>query len=240
VPGIRSPNYPRLSLAEAVDKTRLIWEKIERGKMAAREISAVLGYASFHGSAQGVISSLKKFGLLAGRRDQLGVSAEAVAIVARSPGMPERVAALERAAFRYPLFREIHSTLPAEAGDEELRHFLLERGFSRNASTLAVEAYRGTVDLLEKERGSGREPVGAPTAEARLPVAAPSPPAPLQVPAASPPPAPGETAARPGAGSPSIVLDVTKGAARIRISIEGEGAPIARILELVRGFLEPG
>lgn len=239
--GARSPNYPRLSLREAVDQLRRLWEAKDRCPMDAREAAGALGFSGLNGSAQGVISALRRYGLLRGKKGGLAVSREAIAIVERSPGAPERIAALRAAATGHPLLGELAQSLPDEPDDETLRLALLERGFSRKAAAQAVQTYRATLDFLAVEGAlparAEREPagpVGAPTTPTSAAPAAELPPT---SPAAGPLPSPEPLAAAPR-GEASIRLEIQVGTTRLQLSVDGNGSPIApAVLAQINGLL---
>lgn len=176
--GERSPNYPIISLAEGVNRVSAIYER-ERTHPADKDVIAKdLGFGSLNGASRGIISALRKYGLLIEEDDQqLKVSTDALDILLHSPGRPERVNALTKAAFSPPLFAELRGTFGMSLpSDENMRAHLIKRGFNPNTVTNVISSYRDTVAMVTHE--AGRE-AGPKEAEAA--------------------PAPAEAAARPGA-----------------------------------------
>src|SRR5437764_6137689 len=104
----RSPNYPQLSLTEALERIRRIYTAKHTAKTTQDEIAKVLGYGGLNGSSMGIISALRKYGLLQGNNEALNVSHDAVMILERQSDHPERIAALRKAAYSPALFSEIH------------------------------------------------------------------------------------------------------------------------------------
>src|SRR5437868_2887788 len=105
---VRSPNYPVISLADAVGRASLVFDKETRHPADREVIAKTLGYGGLNGASLGIISALIKYGLLEPIGDQLRVSAQTLDIVLHSPGEPERVAAIRTAAYTPSLFSELH------------------------------------------------------------------------------------------------------------------------------------
>lgn len=189
----RSPNYPAVGLPEAIKRARMIWDKERHGRMSQDVAVKHMGYNTLNGASMGVVSALRKYGLLDGDGGALKLSADAMSILHDGPDSPERKAALRRAAFAPALFQEFH----AEFGDhvpseDNLRSYLLKRGFIPSAASSVNRAYRETVALVEEEAGDYNEGVEE---EQRLPQQGGSP---VHVPTPPSPPAP----TNPGAPTP--------------------------------------
>ncbi|MFP5501819.1 MAG: hypothetical protein ACLGIN_04965 [Candidatus Sericytochromatia bacterium] len=172
--GERSPNYPIISLAEGVNRVSAIYER-ERTHAADKDVIAKdLGFGSLNGASRGIISALRKYGLLIEEDDQLKVSTDALDILLHSPGRPERLNALTKAAFSPPLFAELRGifgmSLPS---DENLRAHLIKRGFNPNTVTNVIASYRDTVSMVTHEAGREAGPREAEAAPESAPTARP-------------------------------------------------------------------
>lgn len=157
---VRSPNYPAMSLGEAIEKVDAIYKVGHRRKMSREEIVKLLGYTGLNGASITLISTLFKYGLLEGRGDEVRVSDDAIAIVIDTPGAPERVAALRRAALRPELFAELAASfadgpLP---GDNAIRIRLEKLGFTAKAASVAARSFRDTAALVTAEGGAYNVP----------------------------------------------------------------------------------
>src|SRR3989442_6142805 len=63
--GLRSPNFPIVSLKEAIEKVRVLYDKDRRSPMTPSVVLEHLGYArKKSGTAGRVVSALRQFGLL--------------------------------------------------------------------------------------------------------------------------------------------------------------------------------
>jgi hypothetical protein len=160
--GDRSPNYPIISLADAVGRVQLVYEKERQNRADKMVIAKDLGYGSLNGLSRSIISALVKFGLLTEDGDQLKVSMDALDILLHSAGSPERSAALQRAAYLPPLFSELRATFDGSLpSDENLRAHLVKRGFNPNTVANVIKSYRDTVLFVNQEQPAA-EPEAAP------------------------------------------------------------------------------
>lgn len=150
----RSPNYPAIGLPDAIKRARMVWEKERHGKMSQEVAVKHMGYNTLNGASMGVVSALRKFGLLDGDGTALKLSQDAMTILHDSADKPERKAALRRVALTPALFREFFEEFGDNVPSEEnLRSHLLKRGFIPSAASSANRAYRETMALVEEQAG---------------------------------------------------------------------------------------
>src|SRR5262245_26329787 len=60
----RSPNYPAISLPEAIDKLRALYDAIHNHPAPREVIAKGMGYAGLSGASATAVSALQKYGLL--------------------------------------------------------------------------------------------------------------------------------------------------------------------------------
>lgn len=166
---IRSPNYPQLSLDEALKRVKQVFDR-ERQHPTSRDVVLLgMGYNGANGASLGSLSAAIKYGLLEKAGDDLRVSDRAVAIL--HPHSPEeRAAAIHAAATAPALFAELldhfKGGLPS---DDSLRAYLVRRGFAQSALTSVIQAFRDTISLV-KDTGevSDMNPALQPTVEREI------------------------------------------------------------------------
>jgi len=162
---IRSPNYPALSLPEAIAKVETLYNSIHTHS-APREVAAKgMGYSSLNGASATAISALHKYGLLVREGEQIKISDRALRILIPH-GKEEKADAIREAAREPTLFGELAERFPGKLPNEELlRNYLLRRGFAPAAVPAVVLAYRETSELVARQGGghdSGSEPMESP------------------------------------------------------------------------------
>ena len=69
----RSPNYPQLAFDGALEKTRAVYKQQHKHSASREGIAQALGYTTFNGAYQAVITALKHYGLLEPAGDGLRV-----------------------------------------------------------------------------------------------------------------------------------------------------------------------
>lgn len=166
----RSPEYPAISLKEAIDRVKMVYGKDYQNRLPKKVIAEHMGYKGLSGASLPIISALTKYGLLDGRGDETRVSDLAVALIAHAPGTPERTAALHTASSLPELFVELDKRFPdGKASDQALRSYLLTSKFIPGAADAAIRSYRDTKQLVDAESGGYIEPVKEPEISPMMP-----------------------------------------------------------------------
>ena len=80
----RSPNFPTMSLGDAVEAVKKIHLAEGRSKMPRLSMIKPLGYTSINGRSLSVLGALKAYGLVEGRSDDLRISQEGF-VLANAP-----------------------------------------------------------------------------------------------------------------------------------------------------------
>lgn len=145
---VRSPNYPQFSLPEAISRVGEVFQKERQHPAPKAVMVAHLGYSSLNGASIGALSALLKYGLLDREGDDYRVSDRTVAIL--HPHNPqEKNDALVAAAKAPALFAEVlenfKGVLPS---DENLRAYLIRRGFSESAIGPVIVTLRDTLAFI--------------------------------------------------------------------------------------------
>lgn len=152
----RSPNYPQLNLSDAIERVRAVWKEEQWNNVPALVVAEHLGYKSLSGTAQVVLSALRKYGLLEGSGDDLKVSKRGMTLVEFEPESAEYKDALRQAALEPALFAELAKEHKGKAlpSESNLRTQLLTRDFSSAAAAKAARSYLETMTLVaEKANG---------------------------------------------------------------------------------------
>lgn len=150
----RSPNYPRISLREAISRVSQI-HSIEGQNAASRDVMVHhMGFSGLTGASLPVLSALKKYGLLeSAGNNELRVSQLALSILYPHDDESEKITALKQAANNPPLFAEINEKWPDHPpSDANLRAYLIRRKFAQKALDNVIQCYRDTMKLVS---GSG-------------------------------------------------------------------------------------
>jgi len=149
MPTARSPNYPAMTLPEAIEAVRPIFKKDSRNKMPRLAVAKHLGYSSLNGRALGRIGALRAYGLLEGSGNELRLSDDAVALINAPPASIDRKSALKRAFTSPALFKEVWEKYEgARPSEENLRYWLVQKGFTDRGADKCVQSYLASYDLV--------------------------------------------------------------------------------------------
>lgn len=150
----RSPNYPAVDLPAALGAIKVAYKAEGRSKMARSVLAHHLGYTSLNGRALAKIGAIRAYGLIEGREDELRVSGDAIVCMEAPDGSFERAEALARCSSNPPIFKEIsaeYATLPSE---QNLRFFLIKKGFTSEAAGKAASNYLATMRFTSESGGA--------------------------------------------------------------------------------------
>jgi|HubBroStandDraft_6_1064221.scaffolds.fasta_scaffold500113_1 hypothetical protein len=150
---IRSPGYPSISIRQALEIVRKIYDKVRRNPIDREAAVKEAGYSGLTGASAKMLSNLSHFNLIerTGKGD-LRVSETAVKAL-YSHSEPERRAAKIEAAFNPELFARIRESFPdGFVSEHGLRNLLKREGFAEIAISPAVKSYLDTYSYLQEEK----------------------------------------------------------------------------------------
>ena len=153
----RSPQYPSLSLPQAIEMVTKL-HKANRTSVISRETAAKdMGYAGLTGRSLTVIAALAQYGLIekAGKGD-IKVTRRAVDIL-HSVEQADRDEAVREAALAPALFQQLIERFPEGVPSHNaLRSYLIQQEFGDVAIGPAITAFLETIAFAEKAKESGR------------------------------------------------------------------------------------
>jgi len=147
----RSPNYPSLSLGDAIERARQVYDAEKRTPASADTILAHLGYSPGVGPGLRALAALRQYGLLEERNGQDRISEDAFHILTLSETSPDRQAALREAAKRPTLVRQVWDHYNGELpSDLNLRDYLIKvHHFNPDSVATFIKVLRETVELAK-------------------------------------------------------------------------------------------
>lgn len=150
---VRSPNYPALSLPDAIEKVTALYRTMHTHAAPRDVVAKGMGYTSLNGASATAISALHKYGLLERDGEEVKVGERALRIL--HPHSPqEKADAIREAAQEPQLFAELAERFPGRLPNEELlRNYLVRKGFAPSAVSSVILAYRETIEFAEREAG---------------------------------------------------------------------------------------
>lgn len=144
----RSPRYPNISLSEAIARARAIYQTEAMSTMTPTVAAEAMGYKGISGASLKTISSLKKYGLLEGRGEDVRLTADAQILAIDNPTSPDYRAALVRAANGPEVFGDISKQFQGQASERNIAVYLEKRGFRQEAANLIAKYYKECRELV--------------------------------------------------------------------------------------------
>jgi hypothetical protein len=145
----RSPNCPGISLNEALQRGRKVYDEEGRAPAERPVIAKDMGYAGISGASATLIGALRQYGVLESAGTGMRISDDAITVFELSNDSPERIEAIKRMAFAPPLFEELRQQFPERPPREQnLRHILIKKGFSSKQADEVSQAYRDNFELV--------------------------------------------------------------------------------------------
>jgi hypothetical protein len=152
----RSPSYPGINLALAIERARVIWDHEKRNAAPVRVIMLHWGYKNPSGGLAGVtFGALKKFGLVEDEGSGLDRPAKLTDLAFEIINNPDPREAIKRAALRPPIHLEMWDQYGIDLPSAEaLKWNLLQRGFTESGATEFIREYRETVAFARLSEGT--------------------------------------------------------------------------------------
>lgn len=147
---MRSPNFPSLTLEEALTAAKVIWDKNRKAPIPREAAAKDLGYAGLTGRSMTVLGALNQYGLIeitAKGQTRVTQTGEDIFI-----GYPESVrrAAVTRAGRSPGLFRDIYEKYEGDIpGENAIRSFLFQNGFTNEGVEKAIKSFAATNRYVE-------------------------------------------------------------------------------------------
>jgi hypothetical protein len=158
-----SPNYPRMTLSDAIERIRRIYKHQQTHPATPEVIAQALGYTTINGASKGVIATLKQYGLLEAAGNGLRVSDQSVSVLELPVSDPDRRGALAAIILNPAVCAELHRGF----GDElpaNTKLVLVKKGFTPKAADEVVRIYRANAqyimaDQTDSEASSNHTPL---------------------------------------------------------------------------------
>jgi hypothetical protein len=231
---VRSPNYPALSLPDAIGKTQEVYSKQQMTAEPREVIIKHMGYGSVNGRALKALSALIKYGLLEEAGKGLRVSGRAKAILFPDPSNPSAKAdAISAAAAEPDLYARILAEKGRKPSADSLKHFLIHEGFNMSAVDSVARAFYETFALVDGQGAAyDSSEIGDDEEDNEMEGAVQPPPPGKVPPGGKPPPAPPATL-----NSTKPVFDFETVAINTKIDNQEDLAELIARLEQIKAML---
>jgi hypothetical protein len=149
-PRLRSPAYPAISLKEAIERVKALYDQDKTAVVPLETAAKHIGFAKAHGQAVMFLSALRKFGLVEYPSDgRVAITRRAVDIITFPDGHSRKSKAVQDAALSPTIYSGLvekyrHSGLPSdEAIGAEL---IADSGFNPTAVGAFLKDFRESLE----------------------------------------------------------------------------------------------
>jgi hypothetical protein len=146
---VRSPNYPGLTLSEALQRLREFYDREKTAHTAPEVAVKAWGYGGLNGASARVLGALRQYGLLQDVGKDVKVSERGLALLLDPPASHEYRNALSAAAREPAMFAEILAEYPDSLPSEQglIAYLVRRRGFTEDGARKLNAVLRDTISF---------------------------------------------------------------------------------------------
>jgi hypothetical protein len=147
--GKRSPGYPMISLDEAIQKAKTLWDKDKNNPIPLAAAYEHLGYESKGGYAARIIAALKKFELISEKQNVIKLTEDAVDLALHDHSDERYIDIVKKLALKPSIyeiiFNKYNGAIPS---DSTLRIELIkEHEFNPESVDNFISSFRKTIEF---------------------------------------------------------------------------------------------
>jgi hypothetical protein len=155
-PRTRSPAYPAIDLEEAIEKTKILWQRASRHAVQPDVAVTFWGYDSESSAGYSALSALKKFGLIedsgSGNKRTVRVSDLGISLAYDVGTDPADLAAsLKEAALRPSIHAELWKRYDGQLPDDVIvgRYLVVDRKFNEQYVKSFIKQFKKTISFAK-------------------------------------------------------------------------------------------
>lgn len=149
----RGPRYPTMALQEAISRAKEIYAREHMSPLTAAVAAEGMGYKGISGTSLRAIASLRQYGLLEGRGDEVRLSKDAQTLIIDDATSDEYQSALRRVILNPPMFSELYNQFPNMGSARNIAIYLQKRGFKPDAAAITAKNFKDALALVNSGPG---------------------------------------------------------------------------------------
>lgn len=162
----RSPNYPKVTLEDAIDLAKRLHAKAGKAQIKPEVAVGALGYRGLNGAALGTLAALSQYGLIIRERGEgVAISPLAVKLIHPLNPVQEAESRLE-AALNPKVFNDIFTGGHHDCSEDVLSNHLIQNAFTPDGAKRAANVYKANVEFANLNPSSI---IKAPTEDTDIP-----------------------------------------------------------------------
>jgi hypothetical protein len=150
---MRSPNYPALSLPQAIEALGKLWGEAHRASVSHEAAARAMGYVSLSGPARVTIGTLRQYGLVE-KPEKGHVQISDLGIAVLHGHGEEQQRAIREAALAPDLFLELSKSHADSSPTIITSYLITKKDFGEDGARKAAKAFKETMALAGSD-GTG-------------------------------------------------------------------------------------
>jgi hypothetical protein len=145
----RSPNFPKLTLSDAIESTKKLYEKAGKAKITGEAAVVALGYKGLNGAALTTLGALSQYGLIERERgENVAVSPSAIKLIHPIDKAQEEAIKRELA-LKPKVFGELHASGFFNVDQQILANHLRQNNFTSDGAEKAASVYLANFEFAK-------------------------------------------------------------------------------------------
>lgn len=145
----RSPNYPAISLPEAIASAKRVYESHQRKTITDDELAKAMGYKGLSGPSRSKISALKKYGLVDRSANGWRLADRAMQIILKPKESDDYQRAISAAILDVELFAQLMESHTDASPGALMAYLEADLGFTRDGAEAAAKSFLETMGLAQ-------------------------------------------------------------------------------------------
>jgi hypothetical protein len=168
----RSPGYPVIALQEAIEKTRLLWNKDKTNNVPIEAAYNHLGYKSIGGHSARIMAALKKFNLIFETKTGIKLTDEAVDLMIHDPSDEHYISTLRKLATKPNIYERILNDFNGVIPSDATLRVKLIKEYSFNVESVDdfINNFRNTIEFAGLTEGNALQKVQNASEEEAKPI----------------------------------------------------------------------
>lgn len=143
----RSPNYPKVPLAQAIEIVSGLHKKAGKSQIKAEVAVSALGYSGLNGAALTTLGVLNQYGLIDRTKGE-GVAVSSMAIRLIHPvNEAQTLAARRESALKPRVFSELYTGGFQHCSEDVLANHLIQQGFTQDGAKKAASVFKANIEF---------------------------------------------------------------------------------------------
>jgi hypothetical protein len=147
--GKRSPGYPMISLEEAIEKAKVLWDKDKNNVIPIDAAYEHLGYKAKGGYGARILAALKKFGLISDSQNGIRLTSDAVDLMLHEPGSGDYENIIGKLFLKPSIYEKLYGEYEGQLPSDATLRVKLIKDYEFNPDSVEdfINGFRRTIEF---------------------------------------------------------------------------------------------